>query len=233
MNHQLTEGAIKYMDVWKYNLVNDTISQNPGYLLPNEMHFDIYVGPDQELCIVGRVDHNYICWASITHCTETDLSVSIINHLLNLNPTMFSTTGYALSSHYEKVMTWHRFSILKKERDGQSKYFSQGTHLYFDTNHRYLAKWLANEISCFYTQESLKCQFRLVDKTYVTILKGYEKLLKREKSVEHYFDTKPLRSILEAESYLRLAKDQDVRSTYLSCMKECQSLYNLYMSKVR
>ncbi len=49
MKHRLTEGESRYMDISKYNLVNASVSQDPRYVLPNEVVFDIYISPDQEV----------------------------------------------------------------------------------------------------------------------------------------------------------------------------------------
>ncbi|WP_026909084.1 hypothetical protein [Paucisalibacillus globulus] len=48
----------------KYNLVNESNRTIPNYdISEKEISIDVYVSHDKELCIIGRIDINYICWA--------------------------------------------------------------------------------------------------------------------------------------------------------------------------
>ena len=85
----------------------------------------------------------------------------------------------------------------------------------------------------FYYSESAKCKYRLMDNYYFKILEDYKKLLKQKENYEYYYEMKPLISLLESESYLKLCSNEEIRNMYLDCMKECSNLYNRYMSAVR
>ncbi|MED4635839.1 hypothetical protein P9443_23530 [Peribacillus frigoritolerans] len=223
------------MDIEKYNLVNQKNCKKPNYKIDDkEIYFDIYVSPDKEVCIIGSLDNNYICWTSITILDESDLIVTIIDYILKRKPVMVSSISCALGFRYEKVMKWHKFRISKKlYSDGEYRYYSQASPAYLGDNEMYLAKYMLGEINRFYYLELSKCKYRLMDSYYFKILEGYKKLLKQKENHEYYYEMKPLISLLKSESYLKLSPNEEIRNIYLDCMKECSNLYNRYMSSVR
>ncbi|MFC8562362.1 hypothetical protein, partial [Peribacillus frigoritolerans] len=194
----------------------------------------IYVSPDKEVCIIGSLDNNYICWTSITILDESDLIVTIIDYILKRKPVMVSSISCALGFRYEEVMKWHKFRISKKlYGDGEYRYYSQASPAYLGDNEMYLAKYMSGEINRFYYLELSKCKYRLMDSYYFKILEGYKKLLTQKENYEYYYEMKPLISLLKSESYLKLSPNEEIRNIYLDCMKECSNLYNRYMSLVR
>ena len=223
------------LDIEKYNLVNQNNCKEPNYKIDDkEIYFDIYVSSDKEVCIMGSLDNNYICWASITSLDESDLIVSIFDYILKREPVRVSSIYLALGSRYEEVMKWHKFRISKTlYRDGEYRYYSQATPAYLGDDEIYLAKYMSEEINRFYYSELSKCKYRLMDNYYFKILEGYKKLLEQKENYEYYYEMKPLISLLENESYLKLCPNEEIRNMYLDCMKECSNLYNRYMSAVR
>ena len=223
------------MDIEKYNLVNQNNCKKPNYKIDDkEIYFDIYVSPDKEVCIIGSLDNNYICWTSITILDESDLIVTIIDYILKRKPVMVSSISCALGFRYEEVMKWHEFRISKKlYSDGEYRYYSQASPAYLGDNEMYLAKYMSGEINRFYYLELSKCKYRLMDSYYFKILEGYKKLLTQKENHEYYYEMKPLISLLKSESYLKLSPNEEIRNIYLDCMKECSNLYNRYMSSVR
>lgn len=96
----------------EYNLVNRNNCIKPNYKIDDkEVSFDIYVSPDKEVCIIGRLDNNYICWASITHLDVSELNVAIFDYVLKRKPVMISNGYNALGFRYEEVIKWHKFRI--------------------------------------------------------------------------------------------------------------------------
>ena len=223
------------LDLEKYNLVNQNNCKEPNYKIDDkEIYFDIYVSSDKEVCIIGSLDNNYICWASITSLDESDLIVSMIDYILKREPVIVSSIYFALGFRYEEVMKWHKFRISKTlYRDGEYRYYSQATPAYLGDDEIYLAKSMSGEINRFYYWELSKCKYRLMDNYYFKILEGYRKILKQKENYEYYYEMKPLISLLESESYLKLCPNEEIRNMYLDCMKECSNLYNRYMSAVR
>jgi hypothetical protein len=223
------------LDIEKYNLVNQNNCKQPNYKLDDkEIYFDIYISPDKEVCIIGSLDNNYICWTSITILDESDLIVTIIDYILKRKSVMVSSIYYALGFRYEEVMNWHKFRISKKlYSDGEYRYYSQASPAYLGDNEMYLAKYMSGEINRFYYLELAKCKYRLMDNYYFKILEGYKNLLTQKENYEYYNEMKPLISLLKSESYLKLSPDKEIRNIYLDCMKESSNLYNRYMSSVR
>ncbi|TFH58578.1 hypothetical protein [Peribacillus frigoritolerans] len=216
-------------------MVNQNNCKKPNYKIDDkEIYFDIYVSPDKEVCIIGSLDNNYICWTSITILDESDLIVTIIDYILKRKPVMVSSISCALGFRYEEVMKWHKFRISKKlYSDGEYRYYSQASPAYLGDNEMYLAKYMSGEINRFYYLELSKCKYRLMDSYYFKILEGYKKLLTQKENYEYYYEMKPLISLLKSESYLKLSPNEEIRNIYLDCMKECSNLYNRYMSSVR
>jgi len=223
------------LDTDKYNLVNQNNCKKPNYkIVDNEIYFDIYVSPDKEVCIIASLDNNYICWASITDLDESEMIVTIFDYILKCKAVTVSSINFALGSRYKEVMKWHKFRISKTlYSDGEMRYYSQATSTYLGKNEMYLAKYMSGEINKFYYSELSKCKYRLMDNYYFKILEGYKNLLRQKENVEYYNEMKPLISLLESESYLKLCPNEEIRNVYLDCMKECSHLYNRYMSSVR
>ncbi|MDA1476334.1 hypothetical protein [Bacillus changyiensis] len=73
------------MDIEKYNLVHPNHCKKPNYQIDDkEIYVDIYVSPNKEVCIIGSLDNNYICWASITILGDFELIVTFIGYILKL-----------------------------------------------------------------------------------------------------------------------------------------------------
>lgn len=53
---------------------------------------------DSEVCIIGVLDNNYLCWRSITSLSERETNLQIFQYFLNLNPTIISNQTVNLSS---------------------------------------------------------------------------------------------------------------------------------------
>ncbi|ENQ3105384.1 hypothetical protein ACEOWJ_001361 [Bacillus cereus] len=223
------------MDMEEYNLVNRNNCMKPNYKIDDkEVSFDIYVSPDKEVCMIGRMDNNYICWASITHLDVSELNVAILDYVLKQRPVMISNDYNALGFRYEEVKKWNKFRIFKTlHRDGRYCYYSQASSAYFGNDEKSLSTYMSGEINRFYYSELAKCNYRLIDNNYIKILEGYKKLLTQGENYGYYYEMRPVISILENEGYLKLCPNEEIRNIYWDCMKECSNLYNRYMSSVR
>lgn len=129
----------------EYNLVNRNNYIKPNYKIDDkEVSFDIYVSPDKEVCIIGRLDNNYICWASITHLDVSELNVAIFDYILNRKPVMISNGYNVLGFRYEEVIKWHKFRISKTlYRDGRYRYYSQTSLSYLGDDEKSLPKYMS------------------------------------------------------------------------------------------
>lgn len=214
----------------KINLIKQYNSVTPNYSLDDkEISFEIYISPDQEVCIIAKLDNNYICWCSITDINDYDTNSSIFQYILNLNVKTISNESYALGEKYNEVKNWHRLIFSKRAYQNEYRFFSPVNSSFFMDG-----KFFASEISTFYKQERSKCDFRLIDDTYVSILEKYKTILyKANQHYSYYHEVKPIIKILEDESYLKLFPDSKIRQLYLECIQKSKDLYNQYMTEVR
>ena len=218
-----------------YNLITEHNRVTPNYSLEHkELSFDLYISHLQEVGIIGTIDNNYICWASLSDLEEQQKNGDIFAHVLQTGPVQISSLSQALGSRYQEVSKWHRFRIYKRTyNSGEEMYYSQAGQIFLGKTSEGLGSMMARELSTFYRQELLKSSFRLLDPGYRQILEEYRELLTRPKGEEYYHEMKPLIEILERESYLRLCPQDEIRMLYLDCMEACSQLYNRYMTAVR
>lgn len=210
-----------------HNLISQENEVQPNYSIDDqEIAFDAYMSPDQQVCIVGRLDNNYICWCSITHVNDISVNAEIFNHVINQPIRSVSTMYRVLSDNYTEVITWHKLHIEKRQYNSQDYYYSPAASIYFKDSNSF-----ALEISRFYTKEKLKCDFRLLGNTYIILLEAYKQLICKVNPVPHdYYEMKPMIDILENESYIKLCTDSEIRILYLDCLEGVQFLYNRYMN---
>lgn len=215
----------------QFNLIRQNNRVTPNYNLDDaEISFEIYVSPEQEVCIIGKLDNNYICWCSITTITDDENNAAIFDYLIKHKRRTISNEPEALGDRYGEVKNWHKFYIEKQLYQDKYKFYSPVNGVFFDNDN---GKFFAAEIGTFFDHESSKCKYRLIDDSYIAILKKYQKILTKESDDGYYCIVKPLISLLEDESYLKLCPVTEIRSLYLACLKECSDLYNRYMTSVR
>lgn len=217
-------------EILKYNLVDKSNQVIPNYDLSNkEVYFELYVSLDKSLCIIGKIDNNYIVWCSITNLHDKENNREIFNYIVNNCFNIFSQEYFVLGSErYNEIKNWYNCGIVRSTIDGMCWRTPFGQY-YGDAEDNH-GKYFAMDILSFYEELIEKCNFRINEGNYIDILKSYLFILTKE---ANYNKIKPLISILESESYLRLSSNETVRDLYLKCMKECSSLYNRYMDAVR
>jgi hypothetical protein len=218
----------------QYNLINKQNACTPNYKIKNEdLEFILYISPQQELCIIGQLDNNYKCWFSITSLEERETNASIFNYLFNYEYHLVSNEYQVLKQRYYEIMNWRQIRIVKQHYNDELRYRFPASNAFFGDPGYDNGRALANDICSFFEQEQQKCYFRLVGTNYINILNQYKKILFSNKDDLYYLEMKPLISILEKEAFLRLCPKQEVRELYISCLEQCSSLYNRYMSAVR
>ncbi|ALC88088.1 hypothetical protein AM499_04245 [Bacillus sp. FJAT-22090] len=214
----------------KINLIKQYNIVTPNYSLDDkEISFDIYISPNQQVCIIAKLDNNYICWCSITAINDYDTNSSIFQYILNLNVKTISNESSALGEKYNEVKNWHHLIFSKRAYQNENRFFSPVNSCFFMDG-----KFFASEINTFYKQERSKCDYRLIDDTYVSILEKYKTILfKANQHYSYYHEVKPIIKILEDERYLKLSSVFEIRQLYLECIQKSNDLYNRYMTEVR
>jgi hypothetical protein len=145
---------------------------------------------------------------------------------------MVSGESDALGTRYSEVMDWHQLRIYKQMYQNEYRYYSPVSSCFCGNEDYNNGNFFAGEMNNFYIDESAKCDYRLIDRHYINILRKYKTILTQNSSDGYYQKMKPLISILEAESYLKLCLNEKIRILYLECMNECSNLYNRYMTAV-
>lgn len=220
----------------QYNLITSMNSIKPNYDVSNEyIYFEIYVSSTEEVCIIGKIDNNYICWSSITSTKEVDKNAEIFNYLLSQpkNERLYSTKYEGLSSRYEEIMKWHFFTVARHWHQDHYRYRSPVSNCFLGSPPHNNGRFLANEIQSFFRDELEKCNYRLIENVYLHVLNSYRILLKKDNSPEYYHTMIPIIEILKHETYLKLSPVDEVRALYWDCLDQCSNLYNSYMTAVR
>jgi len=217
-------------EISKYNLVNESNQVIPNYDLGNkEVYFELYISQEKTICIIGKKDNNYICWCSITNLNDKENNKKIFNYIANYNFNIFSQDFLVLGlERYNEIKNWYNCDIVMSTIDGMCWSTPFGHYYGDDKDNNGI--YFARDILCFYEELIEKCDFRINEGFYIDILNNYLYILTKN---VNYNKIKPLISILECESYLRLSPNKTVRDLYLKCMKESSSLYNRYMDEVR
>lgn len=221
--------------MFEYNLITTKNSVKPNYDISNkDFYFEIYVSPGEEVCLLGKIDTNYICWCSITKVTQLNTNEEIINYLLSQSTErLYSSHFQVLGSRYEEIRKWHSFIVTKHWHKDHYWYRSPVSNCFFGTPPYNNGSFLAREIQKFFLMELSKCQYRLIDNVYVKVLSRYKDILMKENSPEYYHEMLPIKEIINSESYLKLCSNDEIRILYLECFDQCTNLYNLYMTASR
>ena len=222
------------LDFLKENLININNKVIPNYEVSGkEVYFDLFISPEKNLCIIGRVDNNYLCWCSLTAIGDNEINSKIFDYVAKNTFRIFSQEHRIFSREkVAEIQSWFRCSITRSTYKGMLWSTPFG-HCYGIENKKEHGRYFGNDIGPFYYEQLKICEFRADGDNYLKILDDYLQTLKIDKDELHYCKMKPLISVLKNEAYLRLSPDMQLRKLYLECIEECDSLYNRYMTAVR
>ncbi len=221
-------------DIEKLNLVNKGNRVTPNYdLSGKEVFLELHIGKEKELCIIGRVDNNYICWCSLTCTDSVEQNEAIFDYVANSRFWLYTQEYKALGTDkYEEVQAWYTCAMRRTNVKGMLWETPFGVYYSIEGKERHGKNFSVNIRSFFYDLLKL-CDFRVAGQAYEPLLAHYLEKLRQDKDQCYYLVVKPLISLLEKEAYLRVCPDEKIRVLYLECMKECSHLYNRYMTAVR
>jgi len=232
--YNIEDDWMKLQDIERFNLVNDSNKVKTNYDLSNkEVYVELYISKEKELCIIGRIDNNYICWCSLTNVVDKEHNEKIFDYIANSEFKAFSQEYKVLGTDkYIEIQKWYRCAITRTLVKGMLWATPFGVYYGLENKEEH-GKFFADEVIGFFDELLELCDFRIMEKRYIHILEHYLDALRKGKDYSYYYKMKPLISILEKESYLRICPDEKIRNLYLKCMEECSSLYNRYMTAVR
>lgn len=221
-------------DIEKFNLINESNKLKPNYDLSNkEIYIELYISKEKELCIIGRIDNNYISWCSLTNIADKEHNAKIFDYIANSKFTAVSQEYKVLGNDkYAEIQKWYRCAITRTSVKGMS-WATPFEAYYGSENKEEHGRFFSGDIIRLFDDLLELCQFRIDEHRYLRILGHYLEILKKDSDYRYYYKMKPLISILENESYLRICPDGKIRDLYLECMGVSSSLYNRYMSAVR
>jgi len=219
--------------ILKYNLLNWENHRNPNYdLSDSKVYFELYLSPEKDICIVGKLDNNHIVWCSLTKLDDRKINAEIFDFVSNYDFKMFSNEYIVLGKEqYDKISDWYRCCIQRATIPGH--YWETPFGHYYGNNKADHGNLFSSDIHIYFNVQIEKCNFRLCEGSYPGILRHYLDILMKDTDHSYYYKVEPLISILEAESYLRLCPNAEIRDLYLKCIRACKSLYNRYMSTAR
>ncbi len=95
------------------------------------------------------------------------------------------------------MINWHKFRINKRLYQNEYRYYSPVNHIFCGDDEFNNGEFFASEMSTFYDFELSKCEYRLIDNSYMKLLKKYKNILTKKSNYGYYHKMKPLISILE------------------------------------
>lgn len=216
-----------------YELVNQSNAMKPNYNLSGrQFSFDIYLCHTQEVCIMGRLDSNYICGLSFSTVSDLARTQAIIDGMANGEHTLVSNESKVLGERFYEVDKWYRFWTTARNDNGEILYHFSGNDGYFQQSH------MAEQIKSYFVKLINTCEARLADGIYLSVLKHYNKILSRYKrrdpeAPEYYFQNKHLIELVKSEHYLKLSPDAEVRELYNAIYTCAGDLYGAFMDEAR
>ncbi|MDR0863260.1 MAG: hypothetical protein LBN30_10935 [Oscillospiraceae bacterium] len=217
-----------------FELINRNNSVLPNYdLSGREFSFDIYLCHTQEICIIGRLDNNYICGLSFSGISNIRRTQTIIDSMAVGSHVIVSTEYKVLGSKYDEIRNeWYRLKLSKVMMNEEVRYYCAGVDYQFPQS------GIADNIKNAFDNLLKTCDARMAESAYLNVLQSYCGLLSKYKRGEpeaasYYVRMKPLIAIMETENYLRLSSDSDIRDLFVSIVKSSKDLYNAYMDEAR
>jgi hypothetical protein len=214
------------------NLVTAENSYKPNYSLKGkDIYLEIWISPVGEVCLISRVDNNYLCGLSMTNIDEIEQNMKIIGGMLHDGWEMTSDECSVLGDRYHTVSQWFSYNIVKQYDDEIKKTIYTSTLGIGFPQEKYQAELIAGNIKSAFKDEQYKGEFLAADGKMKKVLKWY----KDQTSSMAYQDESIslINDLLDKLNCLRLCKNESVRELYLETVELWKDLYDKYMNRVR
>lgn len=225
------------MDICSYNLINSKTKVTPGYdIKGRETSICLYFSKNKDVLIIGRVDNNYIYWASFSKTYDKEQNEAIFNHIANDPFDLVSNEGLVLKSvnfDYDDLRSWYNTELVRTS-DCNMAWNTPFGHYYGKDQIRFNGKYFANDVAGFLDVLVERCRFREANGSYEAVLDySLNELMKKDKDVFYYTKVKYLIEMLTKEDYLVLSNSKHIRRKYILFCESADKLYNLYQSAIR
>jgi len=219
-----------------YELINEKNAVKPNYNLKEKpFSFEIYMNYLGDLCIIGRIDGNYICGLSFSTVKDLERTQAIIEGMIgNIDPLISNT--YRVLGGFD-ASEWCQIRMEHATLEGEV-WLSIFGCMSRKLSARFQISYTAKQLQSVYSILSDTCKFRLADGKYIPVLKQYHKLLttfKRghSKAPEYYHQMIPLIDLVQKEGYIVLSSDSAVRELYAAILAGANDLYGAFMDAAR
>lgn len=227
------------MDVRNLNLVNRNTRIIPNYdVSKRETSICLYFNRKGKVLIIGRLDNNYIYWASFTNTDDRELNKAIFNYIADdfFQVDIVSSQRNVLefiNFPYDALDTWYRTELRRASEDYKA-WETPFDHYYGKKPIEDNAESFARDISEHLKTLLTRCQFREANGAYEEILDYCLCELSMDGGNVYYYEqVKEMIYMLEAEQYLILSDQEQIREKYFRFRKEAGRLYNQCQSASR
>ena len=195
---------------------------------PSNRRIDFYYEGDKVL-IEGLADNNCIFWLSKTDITDVSINAQICQHILYDSFDVF----FSINKYYEELQSLFTKSISRKHDCADIKWQTPFGAYIGDGEDTGLL--IARSLVDYKTEIDKLCEAREDGGKYLSVIQDtWEYLSQRTNDpVRDYFTAAPWIKIMNDEDYLLCSKNEQIRGLCLQSKKQCENLYNRYMTAVR
>lgn len=227
------------MDVRNLNLVNRNTRIIPNYdVSKRETSICLYFNRKGKVLIIGRLDNNYIYWASFTNTDDRELNEAIFNYIADdfFKFDMVSSERKVLefiNFPYDALDTWYQ-TELRRTSEYDMAWQTPFGHYYGKESIKDNAGYFARDVSGHLKTLLTRCQFREANGAYEEVLDYCLCELSMDGGNVYYYEqVKDMINMLREEQYLILSDQEQIREKYFRFRKEAERLYNQCQSASR
>jgi hypothetical protein len=173
------------------------------------------------------MDNDFICVPSFSTVSDLEGTQAVIEKIAN----GASTPVSPVFSEYDEIQrNWYKLNLSQTRQNGKLLYhLSENPGGYFDRS------FFADQIKEIFGTLSKTVMARLAGNTYLPVLRYYHDFLKKynigeSQAADNRHQLKPIISIIESESYLKLSSDSVIRNVYQPIAKCVSDLKGCYLS---
>lgn len=220
-------------ELQQYNAVSKKNFVFPQYdLRKKEIGMTLYFNCQGDVVIAGTVD-KYIFWLSVTRTDDMELNEQIFHRI---DSGLLGRVSYVHRALPETNITWEEFEKyymvhLKRSHIPDMDWETPFGHYYGKDQKEQNGLFFARDLKGFVSEVHKRCKVRECGGMYVDVLKSYANTLNG--ATEYDNTVQLLQTLLEAEDYLCISAEEEVRRLYTECCARCNELYNLYMTNAR